>query len=69
MIIYACDYNIFQSNKEVEKLTEEVESLRQRIAELKRSLQDKDVIIEDYIKNNFALLQNVIEEIQELKSM
>lgn len=68
MIIYVCDFNIYQSNKEAEKHKEEVESLRQHIAELKRSLQDKDVIIEEYIEKNLALQQNVIEEIQELKS-
>lgn len=46
-----------------------MENLRQRIAELTCSLQNKDVIIEEYLKNNSVLQQNIIKEIKELKSM
>jgi len=47
---YTCDFNIYQSNEEVEKLKKEIEGLRQHIAELKHFLHDKEIILEEYIK-------------------
>lgn len=54
------------NDKEAGRFKKEIENLKKRIAELKLSLQKKDTLAEDYLKNTLALQKDIFEELKDL---